>query len=275
MARSWLFRILAALVAFAVVAIAAIALAGNFTSMDAAVNTFPLVTAVALAGAAAAYAAVEYGQTGRLDSLASEFDTRTLVLMPLAIATNIVLGAAVANALKIPIYLDSIGTILVGVLAGPIAGAATGFLTNVLWQYIVPPPLQGSVAAAFSLTAAVIGLLAGVAGRLGVMRPRPARPTPQLLAAGAIAVAVVGGLGWFAYSRFYEETFDPLNAEAQGTLLAVLGWLAAAVILAAVAGLFALLLIRRDLTVAYVVGAGAVTGVIAALISAPVAAGRR
>ncbi len=33
--------------------------------------------------------------------------------MPIAIAINIILGATVANALKIPIYLDSIGTILV------------------------------------------------------------------------------------------------------------------------------------------------------------------
>ena len=48
--------------------------------------------------------------------------------MPIAIAMNIILGQTVAAALKIPIYLDSIGTILVGVLAGPLAGAATGFL---------------------------------------------------------------------------------------------------------------------------------------------------
>ena len=46
--------------------------------------------------------------------------------MPIAIAINIILGATVANALKIPIYLDSIGTILVAALAGPIAGALTG-----------------------------------------------------------------------------------------------------------------------------------------------------
>ena len=46
--------------------------------------------------------------------------------MPVAIAVNIILGQTVAAALKIPIYLDSIGTILVGVLAGPLAGALTG-----------------------------------------------------------------------------------------------------------------------------------------------------
>ena len=46
--------------------------------------------------------------------------------MPVAIAINIVLGYTVQNVLKLPIYLDSIGTILVGVLAGPLAGALTG-----------------------------------------------------------------------------------------------------------------------------------------------------
>jgi energy-coupling factor transport system substrate-specific component len=44
-------------------------------------------------------------------------------------------------------------------------------------------------------------------------------------------------------------------------------------VIAAVVGLFALLLIRRDLTAAYVVVAGVFTGIIAALISAPIAAG--
>ncbi|MEJ7696966.1 MAG: hypothetical protein WKF78_10215 [Candidatus Limnocylindrales bacterium] len=58
------------------------------------------------------------------------FDTRTIVLIPIAIAINIVLGQTVGAALKIPIYLDSIGTILVGVLAGPIPGLVTGLLAR-------------------------------------------------------------------------------------------------------------------------------------------------
>ena len=52
------------------------------------------------------------------------------MLIPIAISINIILGQTVAAALKVPIYLDSIGTILVGVLAGPIAGAITGGLAN-------------------------------------------------------------------------------------------------------------------------------------------------
>ena len=63
------------------------------------------------------------------------FSTRVITLMPVAIAINIVLGVVVQQYLKLPIYLDSIGTILVGVLAGPLAGAATGILSNLIWQY--------------------------------------------------------------------------------------------------------------------------------------------
>ncbi len=51
-----------------------------------------------------------------------QFGTRVIMLIPIAIAINIVLGQTVAAVLKLPIYLDSIGTILVGVLAGPIPG---------------------------------------------------------------------------------------------------------------------------------------------------------
>ncbi len=55
--------------------------------------------------------------------LSRQFSTRVIALIPVAIAINIVLGYTVQTVLKLPIYLDSIGTILVGVLAGPIAGA--------------------------------------------------------------------------------------------------------------------------------------------------------
>ena len=60
-----------------------------------------------------------------LDNIKKEFSTRTLVLMPIAIVINIVIGE-LTTRLKVPIYLDSIGTVLVGAIAGPWAGALTG-----------------------------------------------------------------------------------------------------------------------------------------------------
>ncbi|MCJ7677355.1 MAG: ECF transporter S component [Anaerolineales bacterium] len=97
-----------------------------------------------------------------MDNLKRSFSTVTLVLIPVAIAINIAVGQ-LALFVKIPVYLDSIGTILVGVLAGPWAGAVTGFLSNVIWT------LTGwyTPAIAFGGVAAIIGALAGVFGRAG------------------------------------------------------------------------------------------------------------
>ena len=53
------------------------------------------------------------------------FNTLTLALIPVAIAINIAIGQIIV-LLKLPIYLDSIGTVLVGMLVGPIAGLLTG-----------------------------------------------------------------------------------------------------------------------------------------------------
>ena len=263
-------RWIAALVAFAIVAF--VGIIGFSFEGEGAGNSWALVAAIALVVGFVAYAAVEYAQTRSFASISSQFDMRTLALMPVAIAINIILGAAVANALKIPIYLDSIGTILVGALAGPIPGALTGFLANILWQYVIPPPFQGAVAAPFAIVAAVIGLLAGIFARLGWLRPRPDRPTTQLATGGIIALLVVAGLAAYAYTRFYGTTFEFFNPDNQDVVFTILSWLIALIFAAFVIGFLVLLFVRRDLTVAYVTVAGVLTGIVAALISAPIAA---
>jgi energy-coupling factor transport system substrate-specific component len=192
--------------------------------------------------------------------------------MPIAIAINIVLGATVANALKVPIYLDSIGTILVGVLCGPLAGALTGFLANLLWSYL-PPPFQYQPAAAFAVVAAAIGLLAGTFGRIGWFRPRPGRNFAELALGGAVAIVIVAVMVYYGYTRFYGPDAIPIfNPDGQGALFTILGWVVVALALVAIVGFIGLLFVRRDLTVAYVVVAGVLTGAVAAVISAPIAA---
>ncbi len=88
-------------------------------------------------------------------------ETRTLVLISAAVVINIVAGQVV-RMLNIPLYLDSIGTVLVAVLAGPLAGGLTGLVTNLIWGLILTP-----VAAAFAPVAIVAGLCAGVLARAG------------------------------------------------------------------------------------------------------------
>ncbi len=73
-----------------------------------------------------------------LDSIKRDFNTLTWVLIPVAIAINIVIGEIVV-LLKLPIYLDSIGTVLVGVMCGPWAGALTGALSNTIWGLLIDP----------------------------------------------------------------------------------------------------------------------------------------
>lgn len=52
-------------------------------------------------------------------------NTRTLTLMAMGISLNII-GALIALTLRLPIYLDSIGTILVACLLGPKFAVMTG-----------------------------------------------------------------------------------------------------------------------------------------------------
>jgi energy-coupling factor transport system substrate-specific component len=95
--------------------------------------------------------------------LKKDFSTITWVMIPVAIAINIAIGQL---ALGLPVYLDSIGTVLVGVLAGPWAGALTGLLANLIWG------LTGLnvTYAPFAAVAAVIGLMAGLFSEGGWLR---------------------------------------------------------------------------------------------------------
>ena len=58
-----------------------------------------------------------------------------LVLCALCIALNII-GAQAALALKLPVYLDSMGTILAGVLGGYVPAIVVGYLTNLFNSFV-------------------------------------------------------------------------------------------------------------------------------------------
>ena len=57
---------------------------------------------------------------------------RELGLIPVALVINMIVGQIVGST-GLPLYLDSVGTMLVAALAGPAAGLATGALTSVVW----------------------------------------------------------------------------------------------------------------------------------------------
>ncbi|MGH2465748.1 MAG: hypothetical protein ACRDGI_09840 [Candidatus Limnocylindrales bacterium] len=192
--------------------------------------------------------------------ISRQFTTRTIVLIPIAIAINIGLGYTVQTVLKLPIYLDSIGTILVGVLAGPIAGALTGVLSNLIWQLIA-----GGTIGPFAVTAGVIGLLAGLWGYLGVYRPRPASRNSLIVA--AIIAAVIIGVVVLPILNNPAYTDPNIGGYPSWvfTAIVLIGIIAAVL----VAGF---ILVRRDLAGFWVAVAGVITGIIAAIVSAPITA---
>ncbi len=99
-----------------------------------------------------------------LDSIKKDFTTVTLVLIPVAIAINIVVGQIVL-LLRLPVFLDSIGTVLVAVVAGPWAGALTGTLSNVIWGLAIDPN-----ALPWFPVALFIGLVAGICATYGLFK---------------------------------------------------------------------------------------------------------
>jgi energy-coupling factor transport system substrate-specific component len=84
------------------------------------------------------------------------FSTSALVLIPTAIGINYI-GKLFAALLKLPLWLDSIGTILASMLAGPIIGALAGAINNIMYGLTVDP-----VSFVYGITSAAIGLAAGV-----------------------------------------------------------------------------------------------------------------
>ena len=189
--------------------------------------------------------------------------TRTIVLIPIAIAINIILGQTVAAALKVPIYLDSIGTILVGVLAGPIAGAITGGLANLIWTYVLPAPFQSAV------RRAVLHRRRRDRARRRHLRPARLLPEPPEHAvrtgsrsgrsSSALIVAVIGIYGFIPFYSNSAVTFFAPPAEGStgpDPIFVFLGWVVALLLIAAVLGPVRLLFIRRDLGAAYVFVAG-------------------
>ena len=190
-------------------------------------------------------------------------NSTALALIPLAIAINIVVGQLVVTSRVLPVYLDSIGTVLVGALLGPWVALITGALSNVIWTLTGLP--NSNVAISFAYVAAVIGLIAGFAGRAGLFM----RESPRWLS------AIIGGVFFFALALFvtmflgaqYDATSGfttyPVMADlvTQQPIVFV-----AAVLVGAALGYFVLQ------SAGYAGLVGLLTGVVAAIISAPMAA---
>lgn len=86
----------------------------------------------------------------------SGFNTPSLVLIPAAVGINYI-GKYFATVLKLPLWLDSIGTVLASILAGPIVGALCGAINNIISGLTVDP-----IAFIYAVTSIAIGLTTGI-----------------------------------------------------------------------------------------------------------------
>jgi energy-coupling factor transport system substrate-specific component len=90
--------------------------------------------------------------------------TPGVALIPACIGLNVT-GHAVAVALKLPLFVDSIGTVLGAVLGGPWVGASIGLITNFVSSNTVDP-----IAAPYAVVSVAIGFGAGLVGYLDQRR---------------------------------------------------------------------------------------------------------
>ena len=118
---------------------------------------------------------------------------RDLVVIRLGVAVNLVIGQ-VAAALLLPVYLDTIGTVLVAALVGWRAAIVAGLTSQVLNAV-----LSGNFTwLPFGAVQIVIALYAALAARAGAFR-RLATAVPAGLLLGVLAASTSAPISYFLF----------------------------------------------------------------------------
>ena len=93
-----------------------------------------------------------------------KINTASLVLIPAAVGINYI-GKLFAGMLKLPLWLDSIGTCLAACLAGPVVGAISGAINNIIYGVTMDP-----ISTVYALSQAGIGIVVGLLAYYGGMK---------------------------------------------------------------------------------------------------------
>ena len=115
---------------------------------------------------------------------ATKWNAATIVLIPVCIGINF-LGKMFASALKLPLWLDAIGTCIGAVLGGPIIGGLCGAINNLVYGLII----GDNITIIYLFTSLGIGIAAGIMARLGFMKSFP-KSLLTACAAGFAAVVI-------------------------------------------------------------------------------------
>jgi energy-coupling factor transport system substrate-specific component len=140
-------------------------------------------------------------------------------LMIFALAINF-LGKLTAQTLSLPLWLDTIGTMLASMVGGPVIGALTGLINNLAYGVFVDP-----VSLVYALTSVAIGFTVGHMSRFGFTSWLP---TALLLGAVTVIISAVVStpLNMFFYNGY---TFNAWGDAIYEQVLAATGykWLSA------------------------------------------------
>ena len=75
-----------------------------------------------------------------MKSLKEDFSLMSSLLIPVAVAINFT-GFTIAKMLNVPLFLDSIGTVFISLLAGPWVGSVAAIITSVVTGGLAPENL--------------------------------------------------------------------------------------------------------------------------------------
>lgn len=108
-------------------------------------------------------------------------NTFKITIMSIAVVINIV-GAFIATTLKLPIFIDTIGTFLSAFLFGPVGGMLTGIVTSLINGLTFDP-----YSLYFIPVQAIIGLIAGICYKKNLFKGK-------FLILGIIITTVMGSI---------------------------------------------------------------------------------
>lgn len=92
------------------------------------------------------------------------FPTKALVLIPIAVGINLI-GGTLCSTLKLPLFLDMIGTVLIACLSGPWVAALCGLVTNLFLAIVTNP-----VFLPYSIVNILCGLVVGYLVKAGLFK---------------------------------------------------------------------------------------------------------
>jgi len=133
----------------------------------------------------------------RPSRLRMEFSTFGIAMIPLMIGVNIASSYLAAGT---PIWADTLGSMLAGIIIGPVNGLVVGALTNIFkWVTFDPFALP------YAIVNAAIGLIAGICALLGFVRKETSAAQIGRILIISVVLAVVATL-----------TSTPLNVSLWG-----------------------------------------------------------